>query len=105
MERCAKRLCCVNFAGLLVFVHGVYVCILAGVEKQVSDCYTPSPTAYIEHHVMGVWSVNVARNVTVRQELRRLCQVWTKFGLGPSAPRTGPQFCLSFAEIEQKARD
>ena len=37
------------------------------------------------------------KNVAVRQELRRLCQCWTKIGLGPSAPRTGPQFCLSFA--------
>ena len=53
--------------------------------------------AYIVQYVMGIWKGNVARKVAVRQGLRRLCQGWTKIGLGPSAPRTGAQFCLSFA--------
>ena len=36
-------------------------------------------------------------NLAVRQEAWRLEQCWTKAGLGPSAPRTGSQFCLCVA--------
>ena len=43
---------------------------------------------------MGMWQ-------GTWQELRGLCQGWTKIELGPSAPRTAPQFCLSLHETEQ----
>ena len=55
---------------------------------QENDYNIPSLTASEVQHGMGMCQC--------RQELRRLCQRWTKIGLGPSAPRTGSQFCFEF---------
>ena len=60
------------------------------------DCYTTSLTAYTVQYVMVEWNGSVARNVAVRQGVRRLWSRLDKDQTGTKRTQDGTTVLLEF---------